>query len=374
MPAADPERSLPKHQTAILASPNSTLAITHNAPIPHLLPNSAIIRTAAVALNPVDAKMLDYSNPIGSIAGFDFSGTIVALGEGAAAAGRLQVGDRVAGMVRGLNKLKPDRGAFAEYVGASADLLLRVPEGMSFEEAATLGMGVTTSILGLWGELKVPASLERLGAARRSGQEEQGEGAFVLVAGGSTATGTRAIQLLRLAGLRPITTCSPSNFDLVYRFGAEVAFDYHSPTVAADIRAYTHNELAYVLDCVSLAETTQMCYNAMGRAGGRYCSLEPFRAAVTQLRALTIEPAWIFALTIFGEKIAMDGEYGRDAKPEHRELGVRAYEAVQALLDSGLIETHPARIVAGGWEEVIKGVEIIRQQSISGYKLVYSIT
>ena len=198
MPAADPERSLPKHQTAILASPNSTLTITHNATVPYLLPDSAIIRTAAVALNPVDAKMLDYSNPIGSTAGFDFSGTIVALGERAAASGRLQHGDRVAGMVHGLNKLKPDGGAFAEYVRASADLLLRIPDGMSFEEAATLGMGVTTSILGLWGELKVPASLERLAAARRSAQDKHGEGAFVLVAGGSTATGTRAIQLLRL--------------------------------------------------------------------------------------------------------------------------------------------------------------------------------
>ena len=111
----------------------------------------------------------------------------------------------------------------------------------------------------------------------------------------------------------------------------------------------------------------------MGRAGGRYCSLEPFGAAVTQRRALTIQPAWILALTIFGQKIALDGEYGREAKPDHRELGVRAYEAVQTLLDGGLIETHPAKIMDSGWEEVIKGVEIIRRQNISGYKLVYSI-
>ncbi|KAF2121676.1 chaperonin 10-like protein [Lophiotrema nucula] len=371
MPSADPFRSLPKQQTAVTAQDQGRLAVIHDAPLPHLLPDMAIVRTAAVAINPVDAKMLDYSKPTGSTAGFDFSGTVVALGEKAATAGRLQVGDRVAGMVHGLNKLKPDIGAFAEYVGASADLLLKVPDRMSFEEAATLGMGVTTSVLALFVELKVPATLEELGAAK--GRGDVGNGAFVLVAGGSTATGTRAIQLLKLAGLRPITTCSPSNFNLVQRFGAERAFDYHSPTVAADIRAYTHNELAYVLDCVSLAETTQICYDAIGRAGGRYCSLEPFREAVTQRRALTIEPSWILALTIFGEKVAMDGEYGRDALQEHRGIGVRAYEAVQALLDRGLIDTHPAKIVAGGWDEVIKGVDVVRQQNISGYKLVYSV-
>jgi hypothetical protein len=51
-------------------------------------------------------------------------------------------------------------------------------------------------------------------------------------------------------------TCSPSNFNLVQRFGAEMAFNYHSPIAAADIRAYTNNGLVYVLDCISLTETT----------------------------------------------------------------------------------------------------------------------
>lgn len=33
-------------------------------------------------------------------------------------------------------------GAFAEYVGACADLLLKVPDKVTFEEAASFGMGV----------------------------------------------------------------------------------------------------------------------------------------------------------------------------------------------------------------------------------------
>jgi NADPH:quinone reductase-like Zn-dependent oxidoreductase len=163
------------------------------------------------------------------------------------------------------------------------------------------------------------------------------------------------------------STCSSSNFNLVRRFGAEMVFDYHSPTVAADIRAYTNNELAYVLDCVSLVETTQMCYNAIVRAGGalllaralprdRNAAPRPDRGALLANGA-----------GIFGGKVAIDGEYGRDAKPEFRQIGAHAYEVVQALLDRGLIDTHSATIVAGGWENVI------RQQVISGYKLVYSL-
>jgi hypothetical protein len=71
-----------------------------------------------------------------------------------------------------------------------------------------------------------------------------------------------------------------------------------------------------------------MCYEAIGRAGGRYCSLEPFRETVTQRRALTIEPCWLLALTIFGNRVAIDGEYARDAQPELRKSGVLAYKAV----------------------------------------------
>lgn len=74
----------------------------------------AIVKTAAVRIIPVDSKLLDYSAAPGSIHGYDFAGTIVALGKHAQASARLAVGDRVAGFVHGMNSLRPDVGAFAE--------------------------------------------------------------------------------------------------------------------------------------------------------------------------------------------------------------------------------------------------------------------
>jgi NADPH:quinone reductase-like Zn-dependent oxidoreductase len=94
-------------------------------------------------------------------------------------------------MVHGMNKLGPDIGAFAEYVGASADLLLKIPDSMGFDEGASLGTGVGTALLSLFYELKLPWSVDRFSRADTSGGE------IVLVAGGATATGTRAIQLLK---------------------------------------------------------------------------------------------------------------------------------------------------------------------------------
>lgn len=395
MPSVDLISSLPKYRKVIVAQGPGKLAIQQDVPIPLLTPDVAIVKTAAVAINPSDAKFLDYSPAPGAIHGTDFSGTIVALGAKALAEGRFSVGDRVAGLVHGMNKLQPEVGSFAEYIGATVHTLLKIPDTMSFEEAATLGLAVATATFGLFRELQVPVTLEQLSSGGSKVDEDDRE--FVLVAGGSTATGTRAIQLLKMlvlsyqmlilklpltddclppfsAGLRPIATCSPSKSDLCLRFGAEKVFDYRSPTCAADIRAYTGNQLAYAFDCVAEADTTQLCYGSIGRAGGRYVTLEPFRESIAKTRDLTIDPSWFLATSIFGNKIALDGVYSREAKHQDRAFATQAFLAVQALLDrGGLIDTHPVKSMPGGWEGVIRGVDIIRSQPPSGYKLVYSV-
>lgn len=195
MVSVDPVYSLPKSQKAIVAQGPGKLALQDNVQMPALAPDMAIVKTAAVAINPADAKMLDYSAAAGAIHGYDFAGTIVALG--ADAPSHLSVGDRVAGLVHGMNKLRPDVGAFAEYVGAYADLLLKIPDSMSFEQAASFGTGVATAAMSLFSEMQVPLSLGTL-KQQRSMPAGINKGDFVLVAGGSTATGTRAIQLLKL--------------------------------------------------------------------------------------------------------------------------------------------------------------------------------
>ena len=189
--------SLPQHHTVIVAEARGKLVVRSNAPIPPLEDDMVLVKTAAVAINPHDAKTLEYSVVPNAIVGGDFAGTVVALGADALASGQLAVGDRVAGTVLGMNKLRPDIGAFAEYVNAMADFLLKIPDDMSFEDAATLPLGAGTALYALFSELHIPASLDQLGA-ERGVKEARDDLEFVLVAGGSSATGTRAIQLLKL--------------------------------------------------------------------------------------------------------------------------------------------------------------------------------
>lgn len=51
-------------------------------------------------------------------------------------------GDRIWGFVHGCNYLNPEDGAFAEYIVAKDGIFGKVPDFMSMEDAATLGVAV----------------------------------------------------------------------------------------------------------------------------------------------------------------------------------------------------------------------------------------
>jgi aspyridone synthetase trans-acting enoyl reductase len=89
--------------------------------------------------------------------------------------------------VFGNNPIRRDNGAFAEYVAVPRQLVWKIPADMSFQTAATLGIGLATAGLALYNGLQLPLPL--------SAPEVP---TTVLVYGGGTATGALAIQLLRL--------------------------------------------------------------------------------------------------------------------------------------------------------------------------------
>lgn len=121
----------------------------------------------------------------GSTWGCDFSGEVVQLGRDVS---RFDAGDHVAGISSGNNADEPAAGAFAEYVCVPDYMLFKMPPWMTFEEAATLPVGLVTIGMSLYYNLKLPLPYEA-GVA---------EGQYVLVYGGGTATGTLAIQAVKL--------------------------------------------------------------------------------------------------------------------------------------------------------------------------------
>ncbi|KAI0447630.1 putative zinc-binding dehydrogenase family oxidoreductase [Xylaria telfairii] len=345
-------------QTAIVGTDKGTVELSHNAPMPEAKGEVVIIQTMAVSVNPVDAKMRGPYVTAGAIGGCDFAGIVEELGPDAAKYG-LKIGDRVCAAIMGMNPLQPSYGAFAEHVGAPCSALFKIPPAISFERASSLCTCFMTCGLALFQSLQLPGDPLSPSTKRLP----------VLVYGGATATGTAAIQLLRLAGFAPVVTCSPHSYELVKSYGADIAFDYHDPNCAAQIRAHTRNALRYALDCITTTQSMQTCYAALGRAGGRYTALDPYPEAVAASRKI-IKADWVVGPAMLGIEIGWPAPHGRAADLEMFAFGQKWKATVQQLLDKGLIREHPLLVNTGGLAKVIDSMEAIRAKKISGQKLV----
>ncbi|PSR84132.1 chaperonin 10-like protein [Coniella lustricola] len=381
-----------KTQTALIGGENGDIILSETVPCPpkELEDVQVAVEVKAIALNPVDTKMVGgYLTP-GAVSGCEFAGIVTELGAIAAKDGGLKVGDRVAGVVMGMNPLRPRIGAFSQYTVSSAYGTVRIPDDWTFEKAAAGVGGVAWATVpwALFHSLGLPSGplLEPLNSQMPppdlpgfkipiiSSHTADGTKppTTVLVSGGASFTGTCAIQLLKLAGFTVIATCSPKTSDLVKSFGADATFDYSSPTCAADIKTYTRNCLRLALDCITTADTTRLCYSALGRAGGRYVALDPYSSAVSATRSI-VHADWVFGMDLLGEDVGWPAPHGRNADPVATEFGVVWNKTLQSLLDRGLVRPHPQIIRATGLAGALEGIQEIRAKKNAGQKLVYTL-
>ncbi|RBQ71250.1 hypothetical protein FVER14953_10498 [Fusarium verticillioides] len=313
---------------AMVSNASGGYCLSSAMPQPSPKPAMMLVRVEAVALNPYDTKVIEYGiiSPEPYVGGCDFAGVVVAVGLGVT---RFQLGDSVLSM--------HTRGGFAEYALAFEDMSCHIPEAMLYNEACSLGLGIGKSGLALFQQPGLNLSLEHgqgLGDMNGNGRSNGSTNGHtnghangstnghsisddgfkdlitVLVAGGASASGTMATQLLKLAGYNPIVTCSPANKSLSESFGASACIDYNSPTCGADIRLHTDNSLAYVVDCVTNVATMTMCYEAIGTQGAPYIALDATANTVKYTRR-DVRANWVMANTLPGEPCTLDGAYGR---------------------------------------------------------------
>ena len=167
-----------------------------------------------------------YPPPPGAspIPGLEVSGTVVAIGEGAAPE---MLNRRVCALVSG--------GGYAEYCLAHAGHCLHVPHGMDMAAAAA----IPETLFTVWHNV-----FER-GWAR--------DGETLLVHGGTSGIGTMAIQLAKEFGLSVVTTAgSEDKCEAARRIGADLAINYKTQDFVEKVNAFTDGRGAdVVLDMVS---------------------------------------------------------------------------------------------------------------------------
>ena len=154
--------------------------------------------------------------------------------------------------------------------------------------------------------------------------------------------------------------------------GAVKTFDYNSPSCGLWIRQYTGNSLGYVLDCITTADTMQMCYEAIGAAGGRYISLDPPPVRIKYSRR-DIYADTVLALTLFGEFIRLPGYSSKRGAAGDRQIGARFSLIAQDLLNRGLLKPPALEIKTGGLEALGRGIDDVRKGRVKGRKLVYPL-
>lgn len=177
-----------------------------DAPDPTPGPDELLVRVRATAVNRADLlqRRGAYAPPPGAspILGLELAGEVLA------PAGQWRAGDRVMAVVTG--------GGYAELAVIPAGMAMRIPENLSFEEAAAIPEAFLTAFLNLF----------TMGALRA--------GETVLIHAGASGVGTAAIQLARVAGARVFATAgSAEKLALCRDLGADLAINYREESFAA---------------------------------------------------------------------------------------------------------------------------------------------
>ncbi|PSN67735.1 GroES-like protein [Corynespora cassiicola Philippines] len=347
-------------QKTLVARKGGRWEIEERALIPALREGEVMIRVMAIALNPSDVKQLDLTPIEGAVCGCDLSGIVTDMSK-TNISKSLRIGDHVSSFVFGCNPNRPDNGAFSEYVVVRSEFCIRLPKSIDFAEGSSFGVGLVTCGLAL-------RSLKLINDSGEATKNNFGE--MVLVYGGSTATGTLAIQLLHQLGYNPVATSSPHNFSLLREYGATAVFDYNNTACGVEIRNYTKNHLNRVLDCIGNNQSTTISYEAIGTLGGRYTSVAPFPGRLV-LRRKQVHPDWILGYTVFGDDVRFDDTYKKTADPKDGIFTSIWILKMEKLLASGCIKSHPIQLREDGLRGIVRDADLLRHQKVSGHKLVY---
>jgi NADPH:quinone reductase-like Zn-dependent oxidoreductase len=248
------------------------------------------------------------------VPGYEVAGEIDEVGEGVPQSRR---GERVVALTR--------FGGYSELIAARPDLILPVPAGLSFAEAASIPVNWLTA----WHMLVELSNL-------RPGQR-------VLVHAAAGGVGLAALQICKRIGAEVIGTASAGKHARLREFGLSHAIDYRTQDFETEIRRITAGKGVHVaLDAVGGA-SIQKSFRSLAPTGklmifGASSVLGGFRKMIGS--ALRMAPFWPLSLmktnkAIFGVNI---GRLWTEADMLVREMRdiLRGFEegAFKAVVDA----------------------------------------
>jgi NADPH2:quinone reductase len=292
------------------------------------------IKNRAAALNFFDILQIQgkyqIKPPFPFTPGAEVAGIIDAVGEGAT---DFQPGDRVQASTQ---------GGFAEYSIARANRTFKIPEAMSFEEAAAMYIVYQTSYYGL----------------KERGNLQAGE--WLLVHSGAGGVGMSAIQIGKAFGAKIIATVgSPEKVAFCKSIGADYAISYQDASWVDEVKKITGGAGADVIyDPVGgdVFDLSSKCIAFDGRllvigfAGGRIPSIAANRILLKNMSVVGV---------FWGAKTERDPKYLAASQAE-----------LFKMYEKGQIQPIVSKVY--GLEEAIAGLEALGTRQTYG-KVVLTI-
>ena len=228
--------------------------------------NEVLMRVRASSVNQGDVYVIrgepllfrpsyGLPGPKHPIPGGDVAGVVEAVGKDVT---QFQPGDEVYGDIGAVGF-----GAWAEYVAAPADALVRKPANTTFEGAAAVAQYALVALQGL----------------RDKGGIQAGQ--KVLINGASGGVGTFAVQIAKSFGAEVTGVCSTRNLDLVRSIGADQAIDYTQEDFAQGGEQYD-----LIFDIAGKRSISD--YTGALRPGGTFvsCAISPVALLLGPLMSL----------------------------------------------------------------------------------------
>jgi NADPH:quinone reductase-like Zn-dependent oxidoreductase len=208
--------------------------------------DEVLVKVRAVSLNrsdwetlrgkPLYARLESPFRPRRHILGSDIAGRVESVGRDV---GQFQPGDDV------FADILQYMGGFAEYVSVPETVLARMPDRMTYEQAAALPQAGAIALQGI----------------RDKGQVQPGQ--RVLINGAGGGSGMYAIQLAALAGAEVTGVDNTEKLEFMRSLGAEHVIDYTRDD-------FTRNRRSYDLVLDLAAYRSAFAYHRALAPGGRY--------------------------------------------------------------------------------------------------------
>lgn len=265
-----------------------------SAPVPDS--DDVLINVKATTVNRLDLFQRDGSRPVNKL---PFTPGLEAAGLVAQESHGFRVGERV---LTSKALAAKGGGGYASEIAAPASHLVRIPDGVSFEEAAAAGLAASTA----WGGL---FDLGHLKAGER-----------VLIWAGSSGVGSMAIQLAKHRGAWVATTASSDErAEFLRKLGADLVINHRQQNIAKALQDVGGVNLVIELVSSTLQTSLEACAPdasiiLIGNLGGQQATVD------TQ--------AWRLKRTT----VVGGGQLTTSTENEHQLLQLIAQKAISPLI------------------------------------------